>query len=121
MKPAAATTPTPAMRHAHTKFEPATAGGSGRRSGASARLVRSSAIATSPTNVVPCWCDRFHDVPADSSAALHDALSPFRLAPAGLLSRLRFRAFFCAYFDGSSFDDPGSSFRTGALMRRTAH
>jgi len=79
-----ATTPTPAKRHAHTKFELAAAGGSGRRSAASARLVRSSAIATSPRNAVPCWCGRFHDVPADACAALQNALSPFRFAPAGL-------------------------------------
>src|ERR1700756_2394549 len=100
----------PAIRPTQTTSEPRKpeGGGSGSRSGASASLVRSSAIATSPTNAPRCR-DRLH---GGSGAGLGGAVSPVDAAsPAGfgapeVCSGSGGRAFFGAYFSGSSFDGP---------------
>jgi hypothetical protein len=123
MKPTATTTATAVIRPTHVSFDPLEErGGSGSRSGASASLVRSSAIATSPTKAVlplrgrdlrhggsaggggaPGWggC-----IAACVGAVRSGAASAVCGEAAGAESGSSCWAFFGAYFTGSSFDGP---------------
>jgi len=69
-------------------------GGSGSRSGASASLLRRTALAASPANASRCL-DRFHGGSADSGAVLGGAASLFTGAP-GIGSDSACRIFFGA-------------------------